>query len=111
MDVVLTGNQVSWSTCGYGFPLDCRDEEGWVREVGVCCYGGYVEKLGILVKTDDKSARGCYKGKCWRLEGHKSGGVSLRRFSGLEGCEIVGSGVVSDVSVGAGADADGGATS
>lgn len=69
-----------------------------------------MRKSGILVKTDDRSARGCYEGKCWRLEGYESGGVSPRRFSGLEGCEIAGSGAVLDVSVGAGMDVEGDAS-
>ena len=33
---MVTGKRVRWSTYGYGFSLDCEDEEGWVEVVGAC---------------------------------------------------------------------------
>ena len=31
---MVTEKQVRWSTYGYCFLLDCRDEKGWVGDVG-----------------------------------------------------------------------------
>lgn len=101
---------VSWSTCGYSFPLECRDEEGWVGEMGVyVAMAAMWNSWGYWSKQMIEVLEEAMKGNAGAQMGTVV--VALRRFCGQGGCQRAWSGGLSDVSVGAGIDTEGGDTS